>query len=235
VAAAGIIAAEARRLERLVGDLLDLATLQARRFALQTRPVDLEAAAAATAASFAPAASELGLALVTDSALTGDSEPGRWVLADPDRLAQVTANLIENAMRYADHEVRVTTVGRPGRAELSVADDGPGPNRAEPGVSPAFRARGPTQSAHRFWSRAEHRGPTGRRHGRVGEQRVADRSLWRDPDGHESARRHPCSHERERGKRSAQHDLGVHAEHPFQHGGIDRPEAPAAGRHTAAG
>ena len=60
VAAAGVIAAEARRLERLVGDLLDLATLQARRFALQIQPVDLEAATTSTAASFARAASELG-------------------------------------------------------------------------------------------------------------------------------------------------------------------------------
>lgn len=48
------------------------------------------------------------------------------MLADPDRAAQVMANLIENALRYARHEVRVTTARRRGQAEFSVADDGPG-------------------------------------------------------------------------------------------------------------
>lgn len=124
-AAAGVIVAEARRLERLVGDLLDLATLQARRFGLEIRAVDLDAIVAATAAGFAPAASELGLALVSGSA-PEEGEAAGWVLADPDRLAQVTANLVENALRYAINEVRVTTVGRPGQAELWVSDDGPG-------------------------------------------------------------------------------------------------------------
>jgi two-component system sensor histidine kinase BaeS len=125
-AAAGVIVAEARRLERLVGDLLDLATLQARRFALQIRPVDLEATVAATAAGFAPAASELGLALVIESAPAEEGKAAGWVLADPDRMAQVTANLVENALRFATREVRVTTVRRSGRAELWVSDDGPG-------------------------------------------------------------------------------------------------------------
>ena len=134
VAAAGVIAAEARRLERLVGDLLDLATLQARRFALQIQPVDLQAATTSTAASFARAASELGLALVADSSPGGQDRVARWVLADPDRLAQVTANLVENALRYAANEVRLSTVGRDGWAELRVADDGPG-------ISPEDRSR----------------------------------------------------------------------------------------------
>ncbi len=134
VAAAGVIAAEARRLERLVGDLLDLATLQARRFALQIQPVDLEAATTSTAASFARAASDLGLALVADSSPGGQDRVAGWVLADPDRLAQVTANLVENALRYAAYEVRVTTVGRDSWAELWVADDGPG-------ISPEDRSR----------------------------------------------------------------------------------------------
>ncbi len=67
-AAAGVIASEAGRLERLVGDLLGLATLEAQRFTLQMQPVELEAAIGATAAGFAPTASEMDLALVVDSA-----------------------------------------------------------------------------------------------------------------------------------------------------------------------
>jgi signal transduction histidine kinase len=126
VAAAGVIAAEARRLERLVGDLLDLATLQARRFTLNIQPVDLGAAAAAASAAFAPAAADLGLSLINDSAPVEGGEANAWVLADPDRLAQVMANLIENALRYASHEVRVTTARLGRQSEVSVADDGPG-------------------------------------------------------------------------------------------------------------
>jgi signal transduction histidine kinase len=129
-AAAGVIASEAGRLERLVGDLLGLATLEAQRFTLQMQPVELEAAIGATAAGFAPTASEMDLALVVDSApSTGDRPEGEgagWVRADPDRLAQLTANLIENALRYAAHEVRVTVRRGRGSSELWVIDDGPG-------------------------------------------------------------------------------------------------------------
>src|SRR5207248_7955691 len=39
--AAEVITAESRRLERLVGDLLDLAKLEARHFSLDIQPVDL--------------------------------------------------------------------------------------------------------------------------------------------------------------------------------------------------
>ena len=125
--AAAVIASEARRLERLVGDLLALATLEARRFTLQLQPVDLGTAVAATAAGFIPAAAELGLALVAPAA--GEAI---GALADPDRLAQVTANLVENALRYASRQVTVTVgstatgAAAGGRARLEVQDDGPG-------------------------------------------------------------------------------------------------------------
>ena len=120
VAAAGVIASEARRLERLVGDLLALAALEARRFTLQTQVVDLPAQAEAAAAGFVPAAAELGLALsVVPSAPL-------YVRADPDRLAQVMANLIENALRYARQEVRVGCAPGQLGPEMWVSDDGPG-------------------------------------------------------------------------------------------------------------
>lgn len=118
--AARVIASEARRLERLVADLLALATVEARRFTLHMQPIDLTASAAATTAGFLPAAAELGLTI------QGPAGEGIGVVADPDRLAQVTANLIENALRYANHHVRVHTVQQPGRAVLCVEDDGPG-------------------------------------------------------------------------------------------------------------
>lgn len=121
VAAAGVIASEARRLERLVGDLLALATVEARRFTLQPRPLELGEALAEVAAGFVPAASELGLVIHVEPSTTG-----HLVLADPDRLAQITANLVENALRYATTTVRLGA-GRSGdRVEMWVGDDGPG-------------------------------------------------------------------------------------------------------------
>jgi signal transduction histidine kinase len=126
VAAAAVIASEARRLERLVGDLLALATLEARRFTLQLQPVDLAAAAKKAADGFAPASAELGLTLGVDGpgARKVAGEAG-WVTADPDRLGQVIANLVENALRYARTTVTVATAAGP-MPELWVGDDGPG-------------------------------------------------------------------------------------------------------------
>src|SRR5205823_14198502 len=52
--AAEVIAAESRRLERLVGDLLDLAKLESRQFTFHSRPIDLNEVTADTAEGFRP-------------------------------------------------------------------------------------------------------------------------------------------------------------------------------------
>lgn len=119
--AAGVIASESRRLERLVGDLLDLARLDARRFTLHLGPVEVSGVAADTAAGFRPALQREGLVLALD--LPDDP---LWARADPDRLAQVLANLLENAFGFASARVRVTARRAGASAELSVDDDGPG-------------------------------------------------------------------------------------------------------------
>jgi two-component system sensor histidine kinase BaeS len=119
--AADVIASESRRLERLVRDLLDLAKLDARRFSLDLRRVDLADCARATAAGFQPATAEVGLSLEVGA--TGEIP----VRADPDRLAQVVANLIENASKFAAHQIRVGASRADGDlAVLWVDDDGPG-------------------------------------------------------------------------------------------------------------
>ncbi|HET6966605.1 MAG TPA: HAMP domain-containing sensor histidine kinase, partial [Acidimicrobiales bacterium] len=126
-AAAGVISSEARRLERLVGDLLALATLEARRFTLEPQVVDLAATAEGAAAGFAPAAAEMGLSVRVESGGGGGMGPV-YVWADPDRLAQVMANLIENSLRYARTAVWVGVGSGDGarRPEVWVSDDGPG-------------------------------------------------------------------------------------------------------------
>jgi signal transduction histidine kinase len=129
VAAARVIASEAGRLERLVQDLLDLARLDAHRFSLDLRMIDAAAVARGVADGFERRASELGLELVlapgTDRALDA--------LADPDRLAQIMANLVENASSFAATRITVGagSILHPGH------DGGPtGPERAE-GAVPA--------------------------------------------------------------------------------------------------
>ena len=46
--------------------------------------------------------------------------------ADPDRLAQLLANLIENAIMFARTTVRVTVTDGVGACVVTVDDDGPG-------------------------------------------------------------------------------------------------------------
>jgi two-component system sensor histidine kinase BaeS len=118
--AAEVIGAESRRLERLVGDLLDLAKLDARQFSLDLRPVDLSGVVAATADGFSHAAAEYGIGLNVDV-------PPVPVLvrADPDRLGQVIANVVENALKFASGHIAVRALD--GLApSIVVEDDGPG-------------------------------------------------------------------------------------------------------------
>jgi signal transduction histidine kinase len=117
-----IIGAEARRLERLVGDLLDLSRLEARQFALDLRAVDLGEVAEATVGGFGPAAADLGLEL----GVTTERSFALLVTADPDRLAQVVANLVENALSFARTTVAVGVARSGGVPVLWVDDDGPG-------------------------------------------------------------------------------------------------------------
>jgi signal transduction histidine kinase len=119
--AAAVILSEARRLERLVADLLDLAKLQASSFSLEVEQVDLGQLATVAIDGFAPDAAERGLLLQA----IGDDTP-LLVRADHDRLGQVAANLIENAMKYATSGVIVRAEADGTWAVLSVADDGPG-------------------------------------------------------------------------------------------------------------
>lgn len=123
VAAAGVIASEARRLERLVSDLVGLASLEAKRFTLEPRAIDLRSAVHDVTAAFAPAAADLNLSLLADRA---EDPRTVWTYADPDRLAQVLANLIENALRYARTAVNLEVGCSVGRATVTVVDDGPG-------------------------------------------------------------------------------------------------------------
>jgi signal transduction histidine kinase len=128
--AADVIIAEARRLERLVGDLLDLTKLEARQMSISLRPTDAAEVASTTAEGFRPAAAKNGLQILINLAgdQNGDRPPAASVAADPDRLAQLLANLIENAITYAKTVVAVGVTSYPaaGVCLITVDDDGPG-------------------------------------------------------------------------------------------------------------
>jgi two-component system OmpR family sensor kinase len=120
-AAAGVVISEARRLDRLIGDLLDLARLRAHQFSFSIVPFDLVAVVTSSVEAFRLQFSQL------DIALRLEIDAPRWpTIGDPDRVGQVLANLIENAMKYAEHEVVVGMVITDDAVTVTVADDGPG-------------------------------------------------------------------------------------------------------------
>ncbi len=127
--AAEVIIAESRRLERLVGDLVDLGKLEAQQLSFDIRPTDLAEVVDITAEGFRPVAEKGNVALHVAVAPRAEA----MVAADPDRLAQLLANLIENAFTFAATSVVVTLW--PNAADqaglvrphvITVDDDGPG-------------------------------------------------------------------------------------------------------------
>ena len=118
-----VIRSEARRLERLVADLLDLAKLRAKGFSLHPERLDLVALATMAVQGFEPDAADRNVRIHHHNR---DNRGQLPVMADHDRLAQVVANLLENALKYARTDVVVST-SRDGQwGVLAVDDDGPG-------------------------------------------------------------------------------------------------------------
>src|SRR5438874_8944502 len=91
---------EAARMGRLVGDLLLLARADAGELpSMQREPVDLAELAAAVVDRARPMASEHRLSLVSQAPCV--------VMGDRDRLKQLIANLVENAIRYTPRNGRI--------------------------------------------------------------------------------------------------------------------------------
>ena len=116
--AAATVTAEARRLERLVKDLLDLARMNRTDFSVHNAEIDLAEVVEDVSRRYQQAAAEFG---VTLHAVTDGPAPA---IADADRVLQVVSNLVENALRLTPAGGNVRVVAEPG--VLRVEDTGPG-------------------------------------------------------------------------------------------------------------
>jgi signal transduction histidine kinase len=116
--AAETIVAEAERLGRLVGDLLDLARMNRTDFAVHPTEVDLAEIARDAVRRYEQQAAAFGVSL---SAISDGSAPA---VADADRVLQIVSNLVENALRVTPPGGRVSISAHPGL--IAVEDTGPG-------------------------------------------------------------------------------------------------------------
>lgn len=111
-----VLSDEVDRMSRLVGDLLLLAKADEGAVALHRIDVDLDDLIVSEARR---------LRSQTTLSVTTHIEPVQ-IVADPERLAQALRNLVDNAARFANHEVRLTVAATSDGALMSVDDDGPG-------------------------------------------------------------------------------------------------------------
>jgi signal transduction histidine kinase len=117
-----VIQAETARLERLVGDVLDLAKLDARRFTLLREEVDMERLVDRAYTAFAEEARRRAI----DYRREIRSRP--VVTSDGDRVLQIISNLLANAFRWTPDggRIEVELDAGNGSVSVSVEDTGPG-------------------------------------------------------------------------------------------------------------
>jgi K+-sensing histidine kinase KdpD len=116
------IAVEARRLDRLVGDMLDMARIEGDALTLHLEPVDVAAAVEAAVERLHVRSPQRTVDWETDA-------PALQVVADWDRLGQILGNLLQNADRAAPEGTPITVRGSRGARSMiviRVSDHGPG-------------------------------------------------------------------------------------------------------------
>jgi signal transduction histidine kinase/ligand-binding sensor domain-containing protein/CheY-like chemotaxis protein len=112
----------ARRLLRLVNQILDVAKLEAGAMRLAPRPLDLGPFTRGVVAAFVPVAERKGIGLTTE---TIDALPGTF---DADAVEKILTNLLSNAIKFTPSGGTVhVALARDGEsARLLVRDSGPG-------------------------------------------------------------------------------------------------------------
>lgn len=125
--AAAVIHSESQRMSRMVRQLLALARIESDQLRLNRRPVDLAELLEAVRQMFAVQASEAEVELVVETT------PLPPIPGDPDRLLQLFANLVDNAVAYTPPGGRValSLQSAGDMALVQVRDTGPGIDEAE--------------------------------------------------------------------------------------------------------
>jgi len=138
---AELILEAAFRLKTMVDNLLDTSRLEAGRFEIARRPVDLRPRLLDLAKSFQ------GVARLSGVAFRVEVEPLPLLEADPERMLQVVGNLLSNAFKFTPPggEVRLRALAQGEALVLEVADTGPGiPEEELPKLFQRYgRAQGP--------------------------------------------------------------------------------------------
>ena len=117
-----IVAAESERLSRLVGDVLDLAKLDTRRFTVLEEEVDMEQLIERAYTTFNEEARRRGIDY------RSDLRAHPVLITDGDRVLQIVTNLLSNAFRWTPDGGRIELglTQANGSVAVSVADTGPG-------------------------------------------------------------------------------------------------------------
>ncbi|MGC9155028.1 MAG: sensor histidine kinase [Ferrimicrobium sp.] len=121
VEAARTIEREAQRIERLINDLIALARLRASNYTLEPQQIDLNALLEHLVEAVGPRAQRSAVSLNAHPM----SQPA-IVQVDPERLLQLLGNLLDNALKYAIHEVEVRLEPTPHAINVTITDDGRG-------------------------------------------------------------------------------------------------------------
>jgi signal transduction histidine kinase len=118
-----VVSAEATRLERLVGDVLDLAKLRAHRFTVQAEEVDMTRLVEHAYGAFGDEARRREI----DYRLVEQGDPPT-IVTDGDRVLQVITNLLTNAFRWTPDGGAIELAMRAANGTVSVvvSDNGPG-------------------------------------------------------------------------------------------------------------
>lgn len=117
-----IIERNTNRLDLLIQDLLTISALESGRMKLNLQPIDVRAVADKVL-------SDLNRKAVDKNVTLANELPLSPVRADANRLDQVFANLVDNAIKYGRPNGHVTVGGsrlEDGKLEVFVRDDGPG-------------------------------------------------------------------------------------------------------------
>jgi len=119
--ATDIISRSARRLDRIVRDLLDVASIECGKLHVEARPLDVEGHVRAAADRATAVAPDRHVVVDTHGTLPSSR-------ADPDRLDQILDNLLSNALRYGDagSDVAVTMERAPDGVAVAVTNRGVG-------------------------------------------------------------------------------------------------------------